>query len=264
MKNRIRTNFNKKFRRKYPRRTMMLGNGQGTVKVPGVPNAVYARPLNGGPPIVIWNYSGASPLNDIPVVVGEDDINIGLQQVLAVRYYPASNLPAGVGVAAHGSTHTYGNGDPVWIYSRQILNCLAYIDTGFTVKVWAGDMYVAGALVHVMGQSIDLTAYVPAAGACYALLAIDTAGAVVVRVGAVRPSLAGLYYSDVPYPPGGTSPIAAVRLVAGQSSLADDYPTGDLIDLRFQSAQPTIDLADHGALEEEQDLFWMKHLTGEL
>jgi len=211
----------------------LAGKGDGsTVNVSGMSRYIWVR-VNGVRMAVYNNRVTAA--YDLPVLVGYDEINPQLLQVLGFDYGAQSDsFPAGFSVPLHGETHRIfsptGGNDIVWVELRQFLP-LSVTASGMDVNIYPGNVPIGNSWVYMAATAVDLTTYVPLTGQCYALIYIDSAGAVQVVDG--TPTANPLNLDDIPVLPDAGLAICAVHLYAGQTTIRDSVAATDIIDLRF-------------------------------
>lgn len=210
--------------------TAFLGDGNGNVST-GTPGMVYARTELWGQVVEVYN--GRVPLeNDRPILIGTDEAEPGLVQVLSSRGTFEAKVTADVG--PHGTEHAYDGNDVAWIYKEQFLPLLVLPYDTFEVIIYGSMIYVAGAWVKVLNQYLDLAAYQPVSGAIWALLQVDTSGLVSVVSGSSYGSAASLTASNLPTPSANNMPICAIKLYSTQTEIQRDINgTDDFLDLRF-------------------------------
>jgi hypothetical protein len=107
--------------------------------------------------------------------------------------------------------------------------------SGFNLTVRAGWVKTSTGWHYRDSETIDLTTSKPVTGARFTLVTVDDGGLLVVTDGTPAASLFDLALSDIPDLPTVHTPICAVRLYAGQTSIRDQAANTDLIDLRFTS-----------------------------
>lgn len=133
----------------------------------------------------------------------------------------------------HHLLHEYLGVDQVNVDWRQITTLRVYAYSGFTIGVLAGLLPRSGADLVVPSQTIDLTSHVPAAGALYVLISVDSTGALVATDGTAAGGLLTLTLGDIPDTPSGNFRLAAVRLYAGQTAISESTASNDIRDLRW-------------------------------
>lgn len=224
-----------------------LGNGLGTVAT-GVDGMVYVRV---GQAVEVALCSATPKINNLLVWVGITAENPGVLQVLGQRLAAATITSERVAaVQAHANTHEYmgagagGGTDVVHVQLGQFMPLRVFAYSGMIVGVYPGIVQTGSGRVLVASLNlygkpvptlIDLTAYRPLTGgnARYALISVSSAGALTVTAGD-ETTLADLELEDIPASPAGTLfELAAVRLSAGQLTVAENRETTDLVDLRF-------------------------------
>lgn len=234
--NRLKSAFKRysgRFAKKPRVRTCTLGDENGVVEVPGHPNMVWVREHGRGARFPVYNFLSART-KGLWVKVGEDELNPGVQQVLGLSLYPGAVYGDGALVGKHGSTHMRGGSDQIYIDLRQIINVLPFPAGGLNVKVYPGYALNGDGskIIRISETTIDLSSYAPVSGAKYVLLSNDDTGAVTVTDG-TGVNFADLDLDDAPDVPDGHSPIAWVRLYAGQTSISDAFSNSDIIDPRY-------------------------------
>lgn len=213
--------------------TGTLGNSLGVVSVPGKPNFVYVN-IPGSGVAIVYNKRVAN-IPSLPVDVGRDVVEPDLYQVLNVHHYPSSdpNNIQGLGsIPNHGSSHTWGGTDPVYVSKRQLMPLRPTPIGGMNVFITREVAYYDGEWEGITGQVVDMTPYLPETGSHYALIYKDTDESFVVNSsGTLRDTLT-LNLLDAPQPYPGTVPIALIRLYAGQSGILEGSNDTDLVDVR--------------------------------
>ncbi len=213
----------------------IMGDGAGTIEVPGYPTLRYVRAKGSDIPLIVHR-GGAPDAEGQPVWVGYDDLN-RVVRILGERFTDGTSTPGGGGIVAHADSHFATGSDPVYIDSRQIVPHLAWA-TLLSIRVNGGWAIVAGQPVHTTTQNVDMTSHVPVSGALYALIRVSDAGALDVQEGTPVDSLADLSYADIPEIAEGYAAIWAVRLYAAQTAISNSITSPDLVDLRFATQSP--------------------------
>lgn len=220
---------------KQMRARAILGDGAGNLIGPSGNPWVLAR-LGGDVNQLVQAYNGAQ------VVAVE-----GMSVLLLVKYkqgrvdhYEVERLsndvayvgyaPGGSGgVVAHHISHEYGRGDgtggwdAVNVYERMItaLRVNAQVTPNLTVQVAAGYYSIDGLMYYYAGGNSGAFTP-PGAGSEYHVLTLDKTGTLNIEVnGLTSPPVAFALTAD-------RIPLAAVYLIVGQTSIADD----DVLDLR--------------------------------
>jgi len=170
------------------------------------------------------------------VAVGYDPSQPGVLQVLYARdvFGDQDTSPA---VPDHAQTHAYGGGDTDFVEAARILPFLVLPYSEFTVQIFGGVFEKSdGSWGVLSNQTLDLSAYQPAAGAIWALLQYDDDGAVTVVEGAEVDVKELLTVANIPA--ASENPIAVIRLYEGQTAIQRN-PNGinDFADPRFGWAQ---------------------------
>lgn len=209
----------------------VLGNHEGVVAADNAGN-VYVTLFNGEERIV---YNGKVPnIPRLPVVLsyggGEKLQVLRSRDVFPEQLYP--DIPS------HAALHTFPAVDTVLVRSEQFLPGLVVPATGLNVKVY-GTPYELSDGWHVLAtQTLDLSTYVPATGALYALIEADNTGALIVTAGTAVGSRAALVYADIPTPDPSRYALAAVKLYAAQTGILFLPINSDILDLRFGKLSP--------------------------
>lgn len=217
----------------------ILGNGLGVVDVPNRQNYVWVR-IENQAPVQIFN-KRVAPIYNQPVIVGYDPIEPRLFQVLSVKSIVS---PRGMGgiqdrslTSAHHMTHEWmadnGGNDVVFSQIRQMMPMRPFPAGGMLIDIYrSAPAWFGNAWGRVSGQTVDLSPYIPITGARYNLLYAESTGLVRVATGTVR-DLMTLYPTDIPVPPPGTIPIAAIRTYSGQTGVTEARTWNDIADVRW-------------------------------
>jgi hypothetical protein len=196
--------------------------------------------------------------------------NSNLWRLAAIRQIYGS-APVAVGIKEHANTHTaYGN-DPVWVWSDQIMPWLV-VPVGLTLKVYRM-AYHSTVWEDAAIETLSLVANVPATGALYVLVEVDTNGDLIVTEGTPATSKNVLVVTDIPAPTTSRQSLCAVRLYAGQTVIAKNGVNKDIYDLRFAwvfgsgggggggtpgGADTQVQYNDGGAFAGDANLVWNK------
>lgn len=228
--------------RRAPRKSpAQMGNGQGVVAVPNKPGYVYVRMPDGQ---TAEAYNARMPLtDDMPIIVGYDDFNQLLFQVLEFRHAYNDQLPTTV--QQHHETHEFlnvlGGTDVVFSDIRQLTHLAVYPASGLVVSVYGGTVWTATGYQFVSGL-IDLTAYVPVSGAVLVAVCLNASGTLTVLDGGSNPGARTfLSLLDLPAIPAGYRPLAAIALEAGQTDIVEARARRDIIDLRLAMSSAAAD-----------------------
>lgn len=213
----------------------LVGDGNGTIEVPGSTGLWYVRPV--GSDMAIPVYKGAAPrLEDYPVWVGQDIYNRRWVRILGTNL---EQLVGNGGVVAsdiepHAGSHYLVNGsDPVYITTRQVTDLLLTVVSGMTVRINGGFVIVSGQPAYVSGQNIDLTSNIPGSGALWGVIRANSSGVLSVQEGTGVSSFADLTTGSIPEIAEGFAALWAVRLYDGQTAVNGSVTGADYYDLRF-------------------------------
>jgi microcystin-dependent protein len=213
----------------------MLGDGKGTVSTGN--NMCYVRLMSNSSVIEVLNLRCA-PVDGLLVRIAKTPEMPLVWQVIGQADQRADeNGNSGGGVnyntPLHAALHGYLAVDQVSVDWRQISTLRVYVVSGFTIGILAGLLPRAGSDLVVPSQTLNLVAHVPASGALYLLISVDSSGALAATPGIAVASRTLLTLSDIPDTPAGNFRLAAVRLYAGQAALSESTTTNDLRDLRW-------------------------------
>lgn len=139
-------------------------------------------------------------------------------------------------VAGRAINYQYLGLDPIYINLRQWtpLGVYPLDNASMSIRIMDGQIPRPGGTIFVYSQVVDLTSHVPVSGARYALVSIDSTGAVVITDGAVNAGgFAALTAADIPATPAGNWRSAAVVLYSGQTALVETNAEIDFYDLRY-------------------------------
>jgi len=205
-----------------------LGNRQGTVIADKYQN-VWVLMFNGE---VVKARNKVSPLLPrTPVAVGYTKEDPKLLQVL--RVLNVYDKPTAPYIPPHSETHTWPGVDTVPVRAEQFLPGLAMPAGGMTVQYYGwyynidGDWYLAN---H---QVFDLTDYIPASGAKWVSVEIDSAGAITYNESAAVGSRDLLGPSNLPSTPNTRVMLFAAKCYFGQQQVIKTEYDTDLFDPRF-------------------------------
>lgn len=209
----------------------LAGDGNGVINVPGRPLFIYAR-LQGDPSRLVSAFNPFLALaEDVPIillkkydrnrVVGYEVQGIS-SDVLWAGYTPVTYPPHAHSHEIDGSGT--GGWDAVNVYERMFtsLRVNAQIAPDLTVQVAPGYYNIDDTeLYFVGGNSPAMTA--PVSGVKYAVVCIDAAGVISIEDGALTGPPITFTFSTT-----GLIPLAAVLLIAGQTSIVES----DILDVR--------------------------------
>lgn len=186
-----------------------LGDYAGVVET-GKPYQVYAR-NRAGEVIKVYNYS----VPNIPGLKVEIGRAGGQNAWQVIGYRNSYQNPSIPNVADHNSQHRY-----LPVYRDQLVPLMFLPTTdAFVIQIYGAAVIVDNAWAIVENQTLDLTSYVPTAGALYVTLQYDNAGVVSVVVGSTLESKEILQVSDAPPADANHILFGAVRLYDGQAEL---------------------------------------------
>ena len=115
-----------------------LGDGNGTVTVPGHRSLVFVRPEGSELPVVVYNVT-TPHLNNLKVWVGRDPYERNIVRVLGRKMIqPAAITEELSDVGPHAESHEWGGSDPVFVDTKQIIEANVYPSSGLSVVVSAG------------------------------------------------------------------------------------------------------------------------------
>lgn len=212
-----------------------LGNGKGQIDVGN--NMVNVRLVENSSVIEVIN--GGVPLVDGLLVriikPAEDPLHWYAVRATDQRVDENAIDPTiYANVGPHHRTHEYLAADQINIDWRQLTNLRVYAIAGtLTVGVLPGIIPRPGADLVVASQVINLASHVPAAGALYCLISIDSTGTIVATDGTAVDSPIDLALTDIPDTPTGNFRLAAVRLYATQTTISESTQSNDMRDLRW-------------------------------
>jgi hypothetical protein len=243
----------RRFRENTPTRTAYLGNGMGyatsNIVVADNPSLFYAREkMTDKQYFVVPNFNaGINPQFNLPVVLGYDQINPNIEQILGIDmsifpYQSSASVLGGLG--PHHKQHEFGGGDEVFIDPELIKIGLFTPEYPPTFQGWVQPFYYShktGGLRVFGGSRIeDVSQYKPTASGVTKFLSISfnpDSGSLVYRQGTdltpvttgsatLEELLAGGGSYTVsggtaqfPTVPGGEIPIATFALTSTTASL---------------------------------------------
>lgn len=186
-----------------------LGDYSGVVET-GKPYQVYARNRS-GEVMKVYNYSVPN-IAGLKVEIGKV---AGQNTWQVIGYRNAYQNPTIPNVADHNSQHRY-----LPVYRDQLVPLMFLPTTDpFIIQIYGAAVIIDNTWAIVENQTLDLTSYVPTAGALYVTLQYDTSGAVSVVTGSTLESKEILQVSDAPPADANKILFGAVRLYDGQATL---------------------------------------------
>jgi hypothetical protein len=261
----IRKRIEKRLGKQYESRlnniAAFTGNASGVVSVPGKTGFIYVRDWYGLPHIV---YNDVCPVDQANyfVRIGYDKYNPSLLRVLGMMNPYVDTTYSHIG--SHHSTHEWPGNDVVWVQSQQVVPALVIKKTGLTVAIYPFWMETSTGLYRsIPYQELDLTSYVPASGACWALISFAPDGTRVVTTATTASDIYALVNAPIDVHPDHTYlSIAAVALYLGQTDIRQDAIQNQIVDLRWFGAgggssgdmfRAVYDTDDDGVVDDSQD-----------
>lgn len=196
----------------------VLGDAEGNVDAGGA--LVYCRLANGYP-ITALNFV-APLIYDLQVIVGINKSQPGYFQVISVRQtYPESATEF---VRYHHEQHEFPAGDTVWVDRKQLLPLTLLVSdgAGFIVRLFGNVASTASGIILIETQDIDLSSYVPTAGAKYVSIEVDEDGVISVHDGTAVGAIEVLTAADIPIPDPGYYFLGYALLYETQEELTND------------------------------------------
>ena len=200
----------------------VIGKADGTV-LTDVPGEIYVRNVLNGQTLRVHNsVAPNTPL--LQVDVGRRVEEPGLWQIKGTR--EAFTVPAGgSNVPYHHEHHEEGGADRLNLSRKQILYLTVRVSDAenFVVQVYGGVSRMGAGYALIQNQEIDLSAYVPTAGAVYVNIETDEDGALTVHAGAGFAAKALATAGDIPVPEAGKARIATIVLFESMTELLDEH-----------------------------------------
>lgn len=200
----------------------VIGKEDGTVST-GVAGEIYVRNVLNGQTLTVHN-AVAPAIASLQVEVGRRVEQPGLWQIKGVR--EAFHAPASSGqVEYHFDQHVFPNADSGLFPRKQLreLTVLVADAANCIVQVYGGQCNIAGAMVLIDHEQIDLSAYIPTVGAVYVNIEADLNGALTVHVGENFHSPELATASFIPVPDAGKTRLATVILFESMTALLNEY-----------------------------------------
>jgi len=200
----------------------ILGKANGTV-LTGIAGVVWVHNLLNGQDLAVYNNAVPNtPL--LQVEVGQRVDMRGLWQIKGtMEPFSVPSTSGGTVVGEHHSSHEFPNADTVWVDRKQIkpLTVLVSDAANFLVKLYGAMILTANGVAEIETQTVDLSSYVPAAGAVFVAIESDDDGAISVNegIGFAAPNVGTV--NDVPAPAAGKYTRAYVLLYEGQTALSN-------------------------------------------
>jgi hypothetical protein len=209
------------------------GNASGIVQAPGTTNMIYVR-VGGSTMKVINDLVPLIP--DQEVVISQEKDGWRVKGTRAQR--SGGGTPTSI---PHGETHELYGSDEVAIDLRQITNLRVRPVRGtLTVTVGRGVIVIrGGAKVVIPSSPVDLSGHVPTTTgkSRWVLVSVSPAGEITLTDGADFDTSA-TDLTTIPAKPAGHKRLAAIRMYYGQTVITENRLATDVIDLRFEEAEP--------------------------
>jgi hypothetical protein len=200
--------------------TVRLGNLSHVVET-GTPGLLWARQWN-GKEIKVINRANVPSDFDLRVLVGSSVIQPSLWFIL-LNMEDYLTPAAGGRIGYHHAQHEFGGPDEVAVNRKQITALTVRVVTAaaFIVLLYGDVANTQNGLIKIDSQYIDLSTYIPDAGAIFVNIETDESGTISIHEGDTfgSPALADIAY--VPTPDPGKYLIAFVLLHEGQTELSD-------------------------------------------
>ena len=192
--------------------------GQVTTSTAGMINVRTTEGQN----LVVFN-NVAPAEGDIWVTIGRSKDQPQLWQVISRR--EVWNVPGSSSVVHHHWQHEFDAPDELPVDRRQILqlSVRVYDAAGFVVKVGGSAAHTAAGIREIATQFVDLSSYVPTAGAKIINIETDDDGILSVHEGSVYGSPLIGTVDNIPVPEPGKYLIAYVLLFEGQAALLNEH-----------------------------------------
>lgn len=220
----------------------LVGDGAGTIEVPGYTALWYVRAVGSDLPIPVRR-GGAPKIEGTHVWVGHnyDDLH-DRRVVRIVGLGDGSPSMSEPGVGIHASTHAADGSDPVHISNSQMVDALVYATTGMNIKVNQGWVIIDGQPVKITPTTIDVSLYtgVYESGASYALVRVGNNGAVSIQEGMAVDNISVLTWDDVPKVAPHYAAIGIIRLYNGQESLSRTSTNPDVIPIALAQTNQSL------------------------
>ena len=209
-----------------------LGDGAGTV-IGSQRRYYYCRYPSANSPAVEVLAGDCPPIDGLRVMIG---YSADLPDTRKIVSWDDPKLDNSLTpIRQHATQHAYLSGDTVWVDWRQITQLKVQPYSGLLIYINGGVLPRDGIDTYINPVVVDLFDSVPTSSGqgLYALISLDSNGAVVITDGTpVTPSSA-LSIENVPDTPTGNFRLAAVRLVYGQTTVEEYGTRTDILDLRW-------------------------------
>jgi hypothetical protein len=208
-------------------------DGSITYEVPGRPNCVYVRILQGGTTTITTAINNAVGLNPVHVILDKNrDGNlyiVGLDNTKVTVAQGGASLP-GLGVGPH--SHRIGYGLEDLVEQRRFEPGLVARNTGLIVTIYPFTFRVDNIDYYYPGEDFDLTSYIPGTANYWAWVKVGvdpddlTAYAITGTEYSVAAPLTADMLADVAFE--NYIPLVGVRLKNGQTSITQDSEFFDI------------------------------------
>lgn len=205
----------------------VTGLADGTI-LTGIAGMIYVRDIQNGQVLTVYNAVAPTDRPGLIVRVGRL-VGESIYRVKGMR--DSHGVPAGGGqISPHSHTDLF-------IGRERFLPFLVLPikDGGHVVQIY-GDIIEKDDLTTgwIENQTLDLSSYVPAAGALYVVIEADEDGVINVVEGTEIDSKELLTPANIPAHTPGSKPSCAVQLFTGQTQLyRDPNSINDFVDLRL-------------------------------
>lgn len=188
-----------------------------------------------------------------PVVIGKDKHD-GTLRVLKERN--SFFEPDVIDIVDHSPTQEWPARDTLWVHGEQILPLLPMPNGGMTIKLFGGRYTISSQVHFVNTQDIDLSAEIPASGAEWVNVEIDSSGVIDFNHGANKAARELLLDEDIPATATNKCLLFSVKMYLGLIDFVQTETSSDIFDPRFVGrSQPALAWGDiTGTLADQADL----------
>lgn len=197
-----------------------LGRKDGTVATDTY-GLIYVRTAD-GQVLQVFNNNKVDLKYNLLVRIGRHKDEPNIWQIVGRR--EAWDIPAASGVMYHHQQHEFNGPDMLMLDRRQIvqLSVLVSDAANFLVTVYGAFIHTPAGVVQINTQGVDLSGDIPTAGAVFANIEGDDAGALSVHVGTAFGSPLVATVADIPTPAAGKYIVATILLHEGQTELSNN------------------------------------------
>ena len=204
----------------------IVGRADGTI-LTGIAGMIYVRDPQNGQVLTVYNSVAPTDRPGLMVRVG---------RLVGEAIYRVKGMRDSHGVPSGGGQISPHSHNDLFIGRERFLPFLVLPieGEGHTVQIY-GDVIIKDdrTFTAIENQTLDLSSYVPATGALYALIEADDDGVISVVTGTEVDSKELLTPADIPAHTDGSKPSCAVRLFGGQEQLyRDPNSINDFVDVR--------------------------------